>query len=302
MLQEIEEEGITVPEKARYFPYRATFDFECYFDKEKVQEPKNTDKLNWESAHEPLSVSVCSSVPDYEELKCFVSDGDSDLLPEEFVQYLTTISSKSSSPLCQQYVEVFEALKRESVPSRGITEDDLLAQILVHIQEGNVESGEDENSEEESEDQSRDIDLMGSDNEEDEEEIELENEKDRAFLNDEIQEQEDVSFYRRFHVELNRGLRQEQRQQQQELATYEDMLFGQEQTSDNKVLIQLEEKLNAYIQELPVLGFNSGKYDLNATKEFLFPYLIKHHPIKFTVKRNSNHMYLKTNSLTFLDI
>ena len=103
---------------------------------------------------------------------------------------------------------------------------------------------------------------MRSDNEEDEEEIELEHEKDRAFLNDEIQEQEDVSFYRRFHVELNRGLRQEQRQQRQELATYEDM-FGQEQTIGNKVLIQLEEKLNAYIQELPVLGFNSGKYDLN---------------------------------------
>ena len=80
------------------------------------------------------------------------------------------------------------------------------------------------------------------------------------------------------------------------------MLFGQEQTSDNKVLIQLEEKLNAYIQELPVLGFNSGKYDLNATKEFLFLYLIKHHPIKFTVKRNSNYMYLKTNSLISLDI
>ena len=144
MLQEIEEEGITVPEKARYFPYRATFDFECYFDKEKVQELKNTDKLNRESAHEPLSVSVCSSVPDYEELKCFVSEGDSDLLHEEFVQYLTTISSKRSSLLCQQYAEVFEALKRESVPSRGVTEDDQLAQILVHIQEGNVESGEDQ--------------------------------------------------------------------------------------------------------------------------------------------------------------
>ena len=75
------------------------------------------------------------------------------------------------------------------------------------------------------------------------------------------------------------------------------VLFGQEQTSDNKVLCQLEEKLNTYIQELPVLLFNSGKYDLNATKEFLFLYLIKHHPIKFTVKRNSNHMCLKTNSL-----
>ena len=65
---------------------------------------------------------------------------------------------------------------------------------------------------------------------------------------------------------------------------------------------ELEEKLNAYIQELPVLGFNSGKYDLNATKEFLFPYLIEKQPIKFTVKRNSNHMCLKTDFLKFLDI
>ena len=31
----VEEEGIIVPEEARYFPYRATFDFECYFDKKK---------------------------------------------------------------------------------------------------------------------------------------------------------------------------------------------------------------------------------------------------------------------------
>ena len=80
------------------------------------------------------------------------------------------------------------------------------------------------------------------------------------------------------------------------------MLFGEAQTSHNKVLYELEKKLNAYIQELPVLGFNSGKYDLNATKEFLFPYLIETQPIKFTVKRNSNHMCLKTDFLKFLDI
>ena len=94
----------------------------------------------------------------------------------------------------------------------------------------------------------------------------------------------------------------ERRQQRDELAQYEDVLFGQEQTSDNKVLTKLAEKLNAYLQELPVLGFNSGKYDLNAVKEFVFPYLIESQPIKFTVKRNSNHMCLKTNSLKFLDI
>lgn len=80
------------------------------------------------------------------------------------------------------------------------------------------------------------------------------------------------------------------------------MLFSEEQTSDDKVLDKLEEKLNAYIQELPVLGFNSGKYDLNIAKRFLLPYLIKHHPIKFLVKKNNNHMLHKIEFLKFLDI
>ena len=54
-------------------------------------------------------------------------------------------------------------------------------QILVDIQEGNIESGEDKNCEEESEDDSRGIDLMASD---DEEETEAENEEDCAFIDD----------------------------------------------------------------------------------------------------------------------
>ena len=41
--------------------------------------------------------------------------------------------------------------------------------------------------------------------------------------------------------------------------------------SDNKVLNELAEKLTEYLRELPVLGFNSGKYDLNAVKEFFLP-------------------------------
>ena len=181
---------------------------------------------------------------------------------------------------------MFQALEAAKAPNRVATEEDRLAQTLVDIQD---------ESEEESEDDSRGIDLMASDDEGDEEDIEPENEEDRAFLDDEVSEN-DPSFYRRFNVELDQGRRQEQRQRRQELAMYEDMLFGREQTSDNKVLIQLEDKLTAYIQELPVLGFNSGKYDINIAKRFLLPYLIKHHPIKFSVKRNNNHMCLKTNS------
>ena len=191
IFEELKDEGIVAPEEWRYFPYHATFDFECCFDQEKAQELKNTEKLTWQSAHVPLSVSVCSNLPGYQAPRCFVSEGDSDLLLEEFVQYLTTISTKSSSLLRQRYAEVFEALETARGPNNSESHEDQLAQILVDIQEGNVESGEDENSEEESEDDSRGIDLRASDDEEHEEEIEAENEEDCAFIDD---EQSDPSF------------------------------------------------------------------------------------------------------------
>ena len=94
----------------------------------------------------------------------------------------------------------------------------------------------------------------------------------------------------------DRERRQQLRQTQDQLQELQDIVGGSEDVSDHKVLSQLEGKLNACIEELPVLGFNSGKYDLNASKEFLFLYLIKHQPIKFTVKRNNNHMCIKTDS------
>ena len=233
IFEELGDEGIVVPEEARYFPYRATFDFECYFDKEKAQELKNTEKLTWQSAHVPLSVSVCSNVPGCQAPKCFVSEGDSDLLLEEFVQYLTTISTKSSSLLREQYAEVFKALKRKSVPSRGGTEDDQLAQILVDIQEGHRESGKDENSGEESEDDSRGIDLMASDDEDDEEEMEAENEEDRAFIDDEPSDENDPSFYRRLNVEVDRERRHQLRQTRDQLEELQDILGGSEDVNND---------------------------------------------------------------------
>ena len=250
VFEQLEDEGTIVPEEARYFPYHATFDFECYFDKEKAQKLKNTDKLNWQSSHVPLSVKVCSNVPGYQEPKRFVSNGDPNESITEFIQYLTKISLKSSSLLREQYADVFEALKTVRAPEMR---DDQLAQILVGIQEESqqAESEENKNSEEELSDNERHIDLMTSD-EEDEEEIEPENEEYRAFLDDETEEQEDTSFYRRLNVELDSERRQERRQQRQEASQYEDVVFGPEQTSDNKVLNELEEKLNVYLNGLPV--------------------------------------------------
>ena len=247
ILEELEDEGIIVSEEACYFPYRATFDFECYFDKEKAEELKSTEKLNWRSAHVPLSVSVCSNVPEYQEPKCFVSNGDPKEFITEFIQYLVSISTKSSSLLREQCADIFEALETARGPTNKETHEDRLAQTLVDMQDRNVEAGSGENEREEtgqdSEDESRGIDLMASDYEEDKEEIESEKEEDRAFLDDEVDEN-DPSFYRRLNVQLDTERRQERRQTREEIADCKDLLFGEARTSDNKVLTKLEEKLN----------------------------------------------------------
>ena len=217
-------------------------------------------------------------MPEYQEPECFVSSGDSKEFISEFIQYLVSISTKSSSLLREQYTPVFEALNHAAVSSHGETHEDRLAQMLVDMQEGNEESdsGENESKQEtgeDSEDESRGIDLMPSNNEDDEEEIESENEEDCSFLDDEVSGN-DPSFYRRLNVQLDTKRRQEQRQSREQIADCEDMLFGEVRTSDNEVLNELARKLNAYLGELPMLGFNSGKNDLNAVKEFLFPYPI----------------------------
>jgi hypothetical protein len=67
-------------------------------------------------------------------------------------------------------------------------------------------------------------------------------------------------------------------------------------------LLKLQDKLTEYLQELPILGFNSGKYDINAAKNPFFSHLVKHEQVKFVIKRNNNHMCLKTQHLKFLDI
>ena len=67
-------------------------------------------------------------------------------------------------------------------------------------------------------------------------------------------------------------------------------------------LEKLLEKLELYLMELPVLGFNSEKYDINAAKNPFFAHLVKHEQVRFVIKRNNNHMCLKTMHLKFLDI
>ena len=71
IFQQLESYGIHVPEDERTFQWFAVFDFESMLVK---LNDDSTEKLEWTHQHVPISVSVCSNVPDHTEPQCFVSD------------------------------------------------------------------------------------------------------------------------------------------------------------------------------------------------------------------------------------
>ena len=64
---------------------------------------------------------------------------------------------------------------------------------------------------------------------------------------------------------------------------------------------KLKEELDAYLMELPVLDFNSGKYDINLIKRYLYPELQKVNTMKFIRKRTSTYTAIKTELFKFLN-
>ena len=108
IFERLDDEGTIVSPVLRYFPYRATFDFECYFSDERL--PTNTDHVEWIARHVPLSVSVASNVPGYEPAQCCITDGDSDKLVADMMVHLTAISDTAYDSLLPSYVDVLADL------------------------------------------------------------------------------------------------------------------------------------------------------------------------------------------------
>ena len=74
------------------------------------------------------------------------------------------------------------------------------------------------------------------------------------------------------------------------------------QTQRNQ-LLELQQHFERYVNNLPVFGFNSGKYDLNLIKSYLQPYLIHERDIQPTVIKKANHFAsFIFGDVRFLDI
>jgi hypothetical protein len=215
VLSDLRQYGIDVDDKF-VFPYRATFDFECFFQGENLPQCKSGGTV-FTAQHVPMSASVASNVPDYDDARCFISEGDPQGLVSAMVRHLEDISDASYALLRQDFDGVFMQL-------------------------------------------------------------------------------DELDF-------------------QQKLK--EDGL--------NAPVDSLRDRLEDYLHELPVVGFNSSRYDINVIKPYLIQALVTDNQkivtidldgdddntpdtesrdtgIKFVVKRNNQYMCIATSKLRFLDI
>ncbi|KAI8492005.1 hypothetical protein Bbelb_303780 [Branchiostoma belcheri] len=73
------------------------------------------------------------------------------------------------------------------------------------------------------------------------------------------------------------------------------MLEGEDEEGD---IVMLEEDESS----LPVVGFNSGKYDVNAMKKVFLPLLHTQQENLRPIKKNNSFMSIETDHLKFLDL
>ena len=75
-------------------------------------------------------------------------------------------------------------------------------------------------------------------------------------------------------------------------------------------LAKLSTKLDRFLRGMPVIGFNSSRYDINVIRKFLFKKIElvevdeenETGGFDFVIKRNNAYMCLRTHRLKFLDI
>ena len=136
--------GINASEELCFYRFRATFDFECYFDNSDL--PPNSPKVDWLARHEILSVSICSNVPGFSLPCCFINEGDPNQLVDRFMNYLNKISNVAYKILTKVYEDVFDSLKNvleTATANRSLNDDSICDMINKDNDSDNDNDAED---------------------------------------------------------------------------------------------------------------------------------------------------------------
>ncbi|KAJ8310173.1 hypothetical protein KUTeg_012038 [Tegillarca granosa] len=88
LFEKLEEFGITVPLEERNFPWFICYDFESILENVELQQTTN---LQWTRKHVPISVSICSNVPEHTEPMCII-DSNQNQLVKSMVEKMVDIA------------------------------------------------------------------------------------------------------------------------------------------------------------------------------------------------------------------
>ncbi|XP_069106330.1 uncharacterized protein [Argopecten irradians] len=198
VFQNLENYGYITTAEDRFYPYFITYDFEAM-----LRSPSDD---RYEQEHVPVSCSVCSNVPGFEEPYCIVEAGDAQVLVKKFVDYLKMIQCAAAEEMRRRFGGILEELDEELVGREGDMSEDETVNLI------------------------------------------------------------DYRF---------------------------------------KELRKARDNLLRYLDQIPVIGFNCSKYDLNLIKTVLVKHLHMDNELdnqSFVVKKCNQYMCISTESFKFIDI
>ena len=274
VFEELGDNGVHVPKEKCTFPYFAVYDFEAMLKPMPVD--PSAQKLAFTHQHVPISVSINSNVPGFK-LPHHIVNPDLDVLLQEMTAYLMQISTKACC-LTREKLSPYIAELQQKLDELG---DQTVAEVQQQLGPSEAEA-------------------VGFDNDSDGDDSDDcdENDLDATFIDDqEIVDNDDEVVLPNPYLDDNSASQATPSSPQPQPTPKTSAHFFMRQT-----LKKLQGKLNEYCSRLPVLGFNSAKYDLNLVKAKLAKHLKLHNSDSFTIKRAQAYTCISTCHFKFLDI
>jgi len=72
--------------------------------------PKSGEQLTFKAKHEAMSVSIASNIFGYEDLVCFVTDGNEETFVQKMIERLEPLADVACNLQREKFSYVFEAL------------------------------------------------------------------------------------------------------------------------------------------------------------------------------------------------
>ena len=279
IFQELERSlGLNIPKELQSYPYFAVYDFEALL--KQVERPAGGEVESasgntvWTTEHVPISVSVCSNVPGYEEPYA-ITDDDPDNLVKSMCDRLELIQIKAKNDMENRW----EGVTAQLSAMAGKFPVGMLERIMIHLKSRpNPRGIVDCDSDASDGDSGDDSDVSDSDDDDDDDEGEKSSKHcDGGVESAVVAEEEEVP-----HM----GSMEHQRAQERHV----------------KYVERLTNRFNDYMSMLPVLGYNSSRYDLNLIKKRFPKHFNLVNDLKYVIKKTNQYTAIATSKFKFLDM